>query len=208
VADPAVLKFVKPDRTEGRIALPEEDGATLVLGRSESCAVAFPWDQAMSRRHAQLQRIAGAWQVADLGSSRGTFLRWESTEARVTQATFLSDGDRLVLGRTELRYLDPRSATEESTRASDQLVRRADISELRLRILAELLRPQLLGRGGLASNREIADALYRSPDAIKKHLEVLYEAFGVQDEPQGKKRMLLAQLASEWGIVGRGDLEY
>jgi predicted component of type VI protein secretion system len=180
---------------------------TVEVGRAGTCALAFPDDPEMSRRHIQLRRVAGAWQLTDLGSSAGTYIRSHGKDERVTRPTFLGNDDRIVIGQTVLRYLDPSVAGEEPTRPPTRLVGRNDVSALRRRILAELLRPELEGQGGLATNREIAEATSRSPDAIKKHLEALYEDFCLQDEPQGKKRMLLARRARDWGIVEAEDLD-
>jgi DNA-binding NarL/FixJ family response regulator len=46
-----------------------------------------------------------------------------------------------------------------------------------------------------ATNREIADAVGLSVDAVKGHLRVLYARFGLDALPQHEKRVRLAELA-------------
>jgi DNA-binding NarL/FixJ family response regulator len=57
-----------------------------------------------------------------------------------------------------------------------------------------------------ATNREIADELVVSVDAVKATLRALFALFGVGDLPQNRKRAALAEAALRRGAVARRDL--
>jgi pSer/pThr/pTyr-binding forkhead associated (FHA) protein len=89
-----------------RLVLPGV-GAKVVIGRGDTGWVVL--DPDLSRAHAVVeQRADGAW-LCDLGSKNGTRLgqREVPTEA---PGLILSDGDRITLGGTTLRFRDPAAA--------------------------------------------------------------------------------------------------
>jgi hypothetical protein len=71
---------------------------TVTIGRLPECAVALS-DLNVSRRHAQVRREGDAAVIVDLGSTNGT--RVNGTFVREHR---LSDGDRITVGTTSLRY--------------------------------------------------------------------------------------------------------
>jgi hypothetical protein len=74
-------------------------GAEVVLGRSRGADVTMA-DTTVSSRHAKLQRLPdGRWQVSDLGSTNGTFVRGQRIEAPAP----LEPGDELRVGATTWR---------------------------------------------------------------------------------------------------------
>ncbi|MBD0290747.1 MAG: DUF3662 and FHA domain-containing protein [Thermoleophilia bacterium] len=79
----------------------ELGGRTVVLGRSRECDVRLE-DANVSRRHAEIRQEDGAWWIVDLGSTNGV----EVNGRRVERAK-LTEADRVVLGRTELRFESP-----------------------------------------------------------------------------------------------------
>jgi len=72
--------------------------AVTSIGRSQECDVTLD-DQSVSRRHAEVHVEDGQAWILDLGSTNGT----EVNGARA-QRTQLTDGDRIVIGQTELRF--------------------------------------------------------------------------------------------------------
>jgi DNA-binding NarL/FixJ family response regulator len=58
-----------------------------------------------------------------------------------------------------------------------------------------------------ATNRQIADDLVLSVEAVKTHLRTLFQRFGVEDLPQNAKRARLVELAFETSAVTPRDLE-
>jgi diguanylate cyclase (GGDEF)-like protein len=76
------------------------------IGRSESCTLCINSDQ-VSRRHANVLRIAGRYVVTDLGSTNGTFVN----ESKI-KTTELRDGDQIRIGRTVIKYTESRVESE------------------------------------------------------------------------------------------------
>ena len=70
----------------------------VVLGRSKECGVQVQ-DANVSRRHAELRQEGSSWWIVDLDSTNGT----EVNGRRVPRAK-LRDGDRIVVGGTELVF--------------------------------------------------------------------------------------------------------
>jgi len=90
----AVVHVIDDGRDEGEVV--RMRGDRLVIGRSEGDVV-IPHDVSMSPRHAAIERLAdGVWQLHDLGSSGGTFVR-------VTNAR-LKDGSVFRIGATRLCF--------------------------------------------------------------------------------------------------------
>jgi DNA-binding NarL/FixJ family response regulator len=56
-----------------------------------------------------------------------------------------------------------------------------------------------------ATNKEIADEVHLSVDAVKAHLRVLFARFGLDGLPQNSKRARLAAIALVEGVVRRQD---
>ena len=52
-----------------------------------------------------------------------------------------------------------------------------------------------------ATNKAIADEIHLSVDAVKAHLRVLFERFGLDELPQNQKRARLAAVALVNGVV-------
>jgi hypothetical protein len=74
----------------------------VVIGRSRDCAITLD-DPNISRRHAEIRRADGAYWIADLGSTNGL-----EVNGRREQRARLKDGDRIVIGRTDLGFEQPR----------------------------------------------------------------------------------------------------
>ena len=83
----------------------------LTLGRDAGNDVELHWDGRVSRVHALLECIRGAWMLADDGlSSNGTFCN----DRRVRRRR-LKDGDVLRLGSTTLVFRDPNDRPRDRT---------------------------------------------------------------------------------------------
>jgi plastocyanin len=76
-------------------------GGDFVVGRSETGMGALDGDLEISRRHARFRRTEqGHVLVEDLGSTNGTLVN----DLRIAGPHLLSNGDRVTLGKTVLRY--------------------------------------------------------------------------------------------------------
>jgi DNA-binding NarL/FixJ family response regulator len=75
-------------------------------------------------------------------------------------------------------------------------------------VLLALARP-VLAEGSYATpatNRQIAEELFLSIDAVKTHLRALTVKFGIADLPQNRKRARLVELALQNGEISERDL--
>jgi pSer/pThr/pTyr-binding forkhead associated (FHA) protein len=179
------------------------DGASLTVGRRPDNDVPLEWDLEVSRVHARLEPVGGEWTVLDDGLSRnGTFVNGE----RVAGRRRLHDGDRLVFGETPVLFRSPGDGRWQSTAAVRLGGDRMPLTPAQRRVAIALCRPlKDSAYAAPASNREIADAVYLSVDAVKAHLRVLFERFGLDGLPQNQKRARLAQMLLVDGILAERD---
>ena len=84
-----------------------------VIGRSRSCTVQIA-ETTVSRQHAIFVVEPGKVRLRDLGSSNGTFVNGERVDGEIP----LGDGDRVVVGETEivLRMLAPLGPSEATAK--------------------------------------------------------------------------------------------
>ena len=180
-------------------------GERLTVGRHDTAGVSLPWDEKVSRLHAELEQVGEDWVVVDDGLSRnGSYVNGE----RVSGRRRLRDGDILRFGRAELLYRNPGHAGGGSTVMASAVRPVAELTETQRRVLISLCRPfrDAPGFAVPAANGEIAAELHLSVDAIKAHLRVLFEKFGVSHLPQNEKRLRLVEAAFHTGVVSDRDL--
>jgi predicted component of type VI protein secretion system len=175
----------------------------LTVGRAPENDLPLTWDAEVSRLHATLEWIGSAWTVTDDGLSRnGTYVNGD----RIAGRRRLRDGDRLCFGETTVRFRAP--AAEGSLSTAAVVIGRTDLTltETQRKLLVALCRPlQESAYATPATNREIADEVHLSVDAVKAHLRVLFERLGLDDLPQNQKRARLAAVALVDGLVRRHD---
>ena len=83
-----------------------------------------------------------------------------------------------------------------------------ELGDTQRKVLLALCRPLAAGTtyaATPASNQEIADEVVISVAAVKSNLRVLFTKFGVDDEPQNRKRAALADRALQSGAVHPSD---
>ena len=212
---PAELKAVIEAQRTGTAFLEYRDGDDalrivplgaeqdrLWIGRLPACELALAWDPEVSRAHALLELVGGAWTVEDRGSSNGTLVN----AVRINRPHLLHDGDVVRVGRTQLVF--HAGGDDDLRRTTPALDRIApNPTDSQRKVLVELCRPALERGGGAASNREIAEALYVSVETVKTHMRALFDAFDVGDVPQYHKRTELVRRALESGLVSIHDLQ-
>ena len=185
----------------GSQVLHELDGQVTV-GRGADCDVALGWDREVSRLHAQLERVGAHWVLVDDGLSRnGSFVNGE----RVVGRRALRDGDRLVFGETPVIYRASDSGAS-STIGVTTSPAAVNLTPTQKQILVALCRP--VRDSAFATpltNKEIAEEVSLSVDAVKAHLRTLFERFGLEDLPQNQKRARLAAIALLQGVVTQRD---
>jgi pSer/pThr/pTyr-binding forkhead associated (FHA) protein len=172
------------------------------MGRGPSCDVSLPWDEKVSRVHAQMERIGDDWTISDDGLSRnGTFVNGD----RLTRRRRLFDGDLVRVGSTEMAYRAP--AQSLSPTVSGRSMVPPTLSDAQRRVLVALCRPfhDAGAYATPATNKEIADELVLSVVAVKTHLRALFQRFGIDELAQNTKRARLVELAFESGAVTPAD---
>jgi diguanylate cyclase (GGDEF)-like protein len=70
------------------------------VGRGADSQIVLEGDS-VSRRHAHLERRAGAWYVVDDGSTNGTYVN----EEQIAREQLLTNGDRIKIGPSILKFL-------------------------------------------------------------------------------------------------------
>ena len=188
-----------------RIVALASSASRLTLGRSAESDVQLDWDNNVSRVHAELIRVGGEWTITDDGLSRnGSYVNGE----RIVGRRRLRDHDSLRLGETAITYRTPATADRSNSTQAASLPATASLSPGRRRVLLALARPVHVGTrlATPATNQQIADELSLSVPAVKTHLRVLFEQFGVENLPQNQKRTRLLELAMLAGVVTERDL--
>jgi pSer/pThr/pTyr-binding forkhead associated (FHA) protein len=177
----------------------------VTIGRRPVNDVALVWDGDVSRLHAELERIAGDWTIADDGlSQNGTWVNGE----RVTGKRRLRDGDAILAGRTTVVFCAPYERESVVTGVLTGDKRPVELSSAQRRVLLALCRPfrDSSTFATPASNQQIADELVVSVETVKSHLSALYELFGVAHLPQNQKRAQLAWEAFKSGVISAREL--
>jgi DNA-binding CsgD family transcriptional regulator len=182
------LLYRDPDGRRHMFALPDALSRA-TIGRRRSCDVALPWDDQVSRLHAELLRMGDDWVICDDGlSHNGTFVNGE----RVRSRRRLVAGDAVQVGGCTLSVgeAEPAGRTPPTRPAgAEREIRHVTPAQRRLL--------EVLCRGSVPpSNREIADELGISVDTVKATLTVLFERFELEALPQNAKRAALVRAFS------------
>jgi pSer/pThr/pTyr-binding forkhead associated (FHA) protein len=178
----------------------------LTVGREEGLDVDLTGDGEVSRLHAEIVAVGGAWVVVDDGLSRnGTFVNGE----RVRGRRRLADRDLILVGGTGILFRDPAARALPEATAAASSSEPPQLGETQRRVLVALCRPLASGQSfaaAPATNGQIAAELFISVAAVKANLRVLFTKFGVDDEAQNSKRAALADRALKTGAIHPSDL--
>jgi len=90
------------------------NGETASIGRASDCTIPIK-DRYLSRKHAEIAPVNGAWVLKDCGSANGTFLNG----MRVDRDRPLHSGDRIRLGDTELVFESDEHNTDRLLKVAD-----------------------------------------------------------------------------------------
>lgn len=179
-----------------RFPLPDTQ-ERVVVGRSARCALSLPWDDEVSRAHAELLCVGGRWLIRDDGMSRnGTFVNG----VRLSGGHWLADSDRVLVGRSQLIFR--RWLTKDEAQETTPGGKRVEITPAQHAVLRSLCRPLLNGVSAVpATNKEIAQELCVAEDTVKDHLKELFRRFRLEGSRPHQKRHQLAQRAQQQGLV-------
>jgi pSer/pThr/pTyr-binding forkhead associated (FHA) protein len=188
-----------------RILTLDESKPRCTVGRGPEVDVGLDFDEQVSRLHAEIERIGGDWTVADDGLSRnGSYVNGE----RIGGRRRLVENDELQFGATIVLYRAPQPASGSATVAAPDRAELPELTEAQRRVLIALCRPFREGSqyATPATNQQIAEEVFLSLDAVKGHLRVLFDKFGIGDLPQNQKRVRLIELALRNGVISVRDL--
>ena len=166
---------------EGPLSIGRETGNLLQLQDNE-----------VSRRHAEIRRVGGAFVLDDLKSSNGTFVN----NRRVERAE-LTGGDRLQIGRTVMVYA-PDGIDEATFAPVDVVATRADVDGSRIirsmgnEEVEAAFSPTDTHHDWLAKARSNVQVMYRTALAASHTLDI--------DELLGR----ILELVFEWVAADRG----
>lgn len=193
---------------DGNLRLVRLEGGArpLSVGRTMDADISLTWDEQVSRLHAEFDSQAGEWTVSDDGLSKnGTYVN----ARRISGRHRLQDGDAVRIGGTVMVFRSPAHHHGGSTVAAADIPTVEHLSETQRRILIALCRPYRHAGGFVrpATNQQIADEVFLTVEAVKKHLRSLFQRFDLDELPQNEKRVKLAECVLEGGLISQRDLE-
>lgn len=176
----------------------------VTIGRRAQSDISLPWDPEVSRAHALLEPIGEEWMLIDDGLSRnGSFINGSRVQGRQR----LHNRDRMCFGNTHVTYhepIDPEGGA--STARALDAPSSVRLTETQRKVLIALCRPMADSSSSTpATNPQIANEVFLSVDAVKAHLRVLFERFGVGDLPQNEKRARLVSIVLKAGVLTPRD---
>jgi hypothetical protein len=192
----------RTDDGEQRVLMLDQPRWRVTIGRDPAADVSLPWDAEVSRSHALLEQVGRGWTVLDDGLSRnGSFVNG----ARVIGRRRLRDKDHLVFGATEMTYRETSGGITQTASAIDA-PSGIPLSPMQRKVLIVLCRPVHASASATpATNRQIAEEVYLTVDAVKAHLRVLFERYGLSQLPQNEKRARLVAAVLESGALTPRD---
>jgi hypothetical protein len=171
----------------------------VTIGRDAEADVSLAGDAEVSRTHALIERVGQEWTFVDDNLSRnGSFIN----QTRVLGRRRLVDHDRILCGNSELTFREPVVKTGDSTVSSRDLAPVLPLSPMQRKVLIALCRPvQASDAATPATNRQIAEEVYLTVDAVKAHLRLLFERYGLAELPQNEKRARLVATVLLSGVL-------
>jgi FHA domain len=171
----------------------------VTIGRDPAADVSLAGDAEVSRAHALIERVGQGWTFVDDGLSRnGSFIN----QTRALGRRRLVDHDRIVCGGSEIMFREPTTGLADSTVASQAAAPVFRLSPMQRKVLIALCRPvQASTTATAATNRQISAEVHLTVDAVKAHLRVLFERYGLSALPQNEKRARLVATVLLSGVL-------
>lgn len=170
----------------------------LTVGRADSNNLPIK-DDAVSRVHASVERVAGQYVLRDLGSSNGTFVNGE----RIVADRTLHPDDEITVGHSRIVFRGAADDLAETLRipvsAAVGLGDRVTLIML-CRALATVGQPD-----EPITRRRLAESLSQSEKELEEQLEGLYSQLGLDEESTRSPEGLAAE-AIRQRVVVVGDL--
>lgn len=173
---------------------------SVLIGRNAEASIRIAKDSSVSRPHAEISHVPGAWMIEDVGSRGGTFVVRDGVTRKVNGRERLRDGDMIKVGRTRLKFLSPPADSDgiETELADEDTIA---LTARELDVLGQLCAHEFAGKGGWPTNAEIAASLVVSTETIKTHIHNLIGKFNLHDVPDRQKRARLVRRSIDEGWV-------
>ncbi len=175
----------------------------VTIGRRELAEVSLPWDTEVSRTHALLEPLGDEWTIVDDGLSRnGSFVNGN----RVIGRRRLHDRDQMCVGNTHVVFRAPHLSEAPSTARTPGSTTTVQLTDMQRKILIALCRPVSSENAATpATNPQIGAEVHLSVDAVKAHLRLLFDRFGVGELQQNEKRTRLVSIVLAGGVLTPRD---
>ncbi len=198
------IHWLDPDGEEHALEL-TSGAESVTIGRRETNEIPLPWDEQVSRVHAQLERVGADWTVRDDGLSRnGTWVNGE----RLHGSRRLVDGDTLKVGRTLLVVRDRPQLDSLLTVGATDGEERPDRASARVAVnLCGPLVLQIDGRrrdgelSGRKGRRLFAYLVSRRSQAVRR--EQLIDILWPRDRPASPEEGLNVHITRLRTVLGR-----
>jgi hypothetical protein len=192
----------RTEEGEQQLLLLDQQRWRVTIGRDPAADIPLAWDAEVSRTHALLEQVGRGWTVVDDGLSRnGSFVNG----ARVIGRRRLRDKDRLVFGATAVTYRETTGGITQTASAIDAPAA-IPLTPMQRKVLIALCRPVHESASATpATNRQIAEEVYLTVDAVKAHLRVLFERYGLSQLAQNEKRARLVAAVLDAGMLAPRD---
>jgi hypothetical protein len=192
----------RTDGGEQRLLLLDPQRWRVTVGRDPAADLPLPWDAEISRAHALLEQVGRRWTLVDDGLSRnGSFVNG----TRVIGRRRLRDKDHLVFGNTTVTYREPEGGITQTASTIDT-PSAIPLSPMQRKVLIALCRPVHESASATpATNRQIAEEVFLTIDAVKAHLRVLFDRYGLSQLPQNEKRARLVAAVLDAGALAPRD---
>jgi class 3 adenylate cyclase/tetratricopeptide (TPR) repeat protein len=184
----------------------DDETSPVTIGRLSSNDVSLAWDTEVSRRHAQLELVEGAWSLFDDGISRnGSYVKGERVSGRVQlrDGDVLRFGDTVMLFRSSLSTPPPRAdagLSSVSISASD-LPGATHLADGERSIMGALGRHLRSGEDvGRFSDGEISTEVSLRAEDVSADLTRLAHRFELGEEPRDRQLHELAKRALALGL--------
>jgi predicted component of type VI protein secretion system len=192
-------------RVEARIWVTGEDGVPrsfplaegrTVVGRDPEADVPID-DEAVSRKHLEIERRGGVLMATDLDSRNGTALNGEPLE----RPRRLRDGDVLTVGGRRLEVSDRVPGREgETVAAAAPAVELSEEERATAAALVAPYRSEGAFAGRPATRAEIAAALHVSERTAQRRLDALAAKLDVPGDAGRERPRLIAARVIELGL--------
>ena len=174
---------------------------TTTVGRRPERDVALTWDTEVCRLHAQLEPVG---QRLDRRRRRALPQR-DLRQRRARQRAQTAQGRGPARVRRDAGDV-PGAEGRVGLDRGDNGRAHGDTHRDQRKVLVALCRPlQDSAYATPATNRDIAAEVHLSVDAVKAHLRVIFERFGLDDLPQNQKRARLAATALVNNVVRKHE---